>query len=61
MQANKEITLPPDFKKKIIEKFMAFLDLAERMNAGELLVCDKAFYNAQADFLESMNKIPQTP
>ena len=47
------INLPLDFKKDIVEKFIVFLDLARRVNAGELLVTDKTHYNDQADFLQA--------
>jgi hypothetical protein len=48
----KEQSVSPEFKKRTIKNFVEFLDLARRMNAGEILVADKDHYNQQADFLE---------
>lgn len=54
MEAIKRINVSLDFKKKIIERFMVFLRLAKRIEAGELLVCDEKFYKEQADFIEGL-------
>lgn len=54
MQATRENNISPDFYKSVIGSFIEFLNLADRMNAGELLVCDKSFYHEQANFIEAM-------
>jgi len=38
--------------KKSITDFICFIKLAERINNGELLICDILFYNQQADYIE---------
>ena len=50
--------LPIEHKhmKETISRFMEFLNLARRMNAGELLIADKKHYNEQADFVEGGGK-----
>jgi hypothetical protein len=40
--------------KKIICDFVDFAKLAERINNGELLICDEEFYNNQADYVEKI-------
>jgi len=42
--------------KKTISEFINFTKLAERINNGELLICDKKFYDNQADYIESIIK-----
>jgi hypothetical protein len=38
--------------KKSICYFIPFVKLAERINNGELVICDKDFYNNQADYID---------
>jgi len=45
-----------DTFKKTISEFINFTKLAERINNGELLICDKKFYDDQADYIESIIK-----
>jgi hypothetical protein len=39
--------------KYVLKKYLLFKSYAERMNSGELIVCDKAYYFKQADYIES--------
>jgi len=41
------------FQKKYLIIFLKFLDLAKRINEGQLIITDKQHYNDQADFLET--------
>lgn len=41
------------FVKKGISDFINFITLAERINNGECVICDKEFYNRQADYIEN--------
>ena len=59
LEALKGVSVSPEFKKANIKNFVWFLDLARRMNAGEILVADGAHYNQQADFLEESRRAPQ--
>jgi hypothetical protein len=50
----------PIFKekfKKSISDFLDFIKLAERINNNEFLICDKKFYNDQADYIENLYSI----
>ena len=38
-------------KKEVFTNFLAFVKLAERINSGELVICDKQFYHDQADYV----------
>ena len=38
--------------KKIIDTFLAFQKLADKINNNEFLICDKKFYNEQANYIE---------
>ena len=49
------LSLPKD----IITKFIRFIKYAEEINNGQLLVCDKEFYNNQADYVEQKLKNEQ--
>uniref|UniRef100_A0A6C0LE21 Uncharacterized protein n=1 Tax=viral metagenome TaxID=1070528 RepID=A0A6C0LE21_9ZZZZ len=40
--------------QKSISKFLEFIKLADRINNGELVICDKKFYNNQADYIEKI-------
>jgi hypothetical protein len=40
--------------KKIIYNHIHFKKIADRMNNGECLVSEKAFYNEQADYIEKL-------
>ena len=51
LEACKELNLHLPLKKKTIENFVHFLGISKRMNAGEILVSDKIYYNKQADFV----------
>jgi len=48
-ELNKEFTF---MLKKSVGHFLNFIKLAERINNGELVICDKDFYNNQADYIE---------
>jgi len=54
MKAINGINVPLDFKKKVISKFIEFSGFAKRIEGGELLVCNKTYYNEQANFLEGL-------
>ena len=38
--------------REIVSNHIDFVGMAKRINDGGLLVCDKEFYNAQADYVE---------
>jgi hypothetical protein len=40
--------------KQSISDFLYFIKLAERINNGELVICDKQFYDSQADYIEDL-------
>ena len=40
-----------EFLKETIQAFLSFSKFAKQMNEGVLLVTDKTYYNAQADYL----------
>lgn len=42
------------FAQNIISTFMKFVKLADQMNNGKFLICDKEFYNNQADYIEKI-------
>lgn len=46
------LEMSQEYMKWVISHHITFLRLAKRMNDGELLVCDKEFYDAQADYIE---------
>jgi hypothetical protein len=54
------ISVLPHVSKEMISKtftgFIKFIELADKINKGGLLVCDKDFYNNQADYVEIKNK-----
>lgn len=39
-------------KKEKVEAFLQFIEFAKRINDGEVLVTDREYYNAQADYVE---------
>jgi hypothetical protein len=39
--------------KDVLKKYLLFKSYAERMNSGELIVCDKAYYDKQDDYVQS--------
>jgi SOS response regulatory protein OraA/RecX len=41
--------------KKILTEYLALMKCANRINAGEIIVADKAFYDAQADYIEQQH------
>jgi hypothetical protein len=43
-----------DLIEQSIRHFIKFKKLAEQINNGELLICDKEFYNNQADYIETL-------
>jgi hypothetical protein len=43
---------PEDIYLKTVSNFIEFIKLADKINEGGLLVCDKDFYNNQADYVE---------
>lgn len=53
---NTLISILPNISKEQISKtfkdFVKFIELARKINEGGLLVCDKDFYNNQADYVE---------
>jgi hypothetical protein len=42
--------------KKILQEFISLNNQVNDMNNGKLVICDKDFYNKQADYVESMYK-----
>ena len=52
MKTIEGLEMPQEQMKEVVSHHITFLRLAKRMNDGELLVCDKEFYNAQADYIE---------
>jgi hypothetical protein len=47
------LEMSQEYMKWVISHHIEFIRLAKRMNDGELLVCDKEFYDAQADYIEA--------
>jgi len=41
-------------EKWVLSTYLEFMDYAKRMNGGQLLIVNKAYYDDQADFVESM-------
>ena len=50
----KKSKIPLANEKWILSTYLEFMDYAKRMNGGELLIVNKAYYDDQADFVESM-------
>ena len=45
-------SISKDMISKTFNDFIEFIQLANKINEGGLLVCDKDFYNNQADYVE---------
>jgi hypothetical protein len=39
--------------RKLIEKFINFIEISNQINNGKILITDKKYYNDQADYVES--------
>jgi len=42
--------------KKLIDDHIVFTKLSDKINNGELIICDKIHYNKQADYIENLYK-----
>ena len=40
--------------KRLVCKHIIFIKFAEQINNGELIICDKKFYDDQADYIENL-------